>query len=692
MAVHYQTSQADGWVDKGYLKRGGTVYRAIRRMESVVLPQVDGLVYVSEWARHCVLNWLPEAADVPSAVVPNFIRSTDVPDAPEHLGDLVTVGALEPNKNHHFLLEVLAAAKSAGQSLTLDLFGAGPLRRSLETSAKSLGIADQVRFRGYHPAVRDFLPGYRAYVHACKNETGPLAIIEAMAAGLPVLAANVGGSAELISEGVQGRLWSLDDPGRAAETLIDVLGSETKYRNFASAARNHFEQRFEAANVCPRLLSFVFSGEVPALHDAVPPAVDHATNGPGMPGRSSQIARLRLLSPRRGSPYHGAGSPGPAMLLDGMAILRGGRGVARALRHVLPLLVDECRESECIIITSQEGLELLGPHVGRVVVVPWMPKTLWEQFGLPWYARKLGVSVIYSLAECGPAWGPPIVLNVPEDPYIRWAGAPAVGYREHLRRFYQRTMMRTSLRRALVLVTCSSAIAVNLRARFGDTLPKVRVVPLGVDSALFYPDHRPASDDEVFHLGSDEARDQSIVLVNAYAKALQLVPDLPDLVIAGNLGGRSQLVTHAAEEIGVGDRVRLLGRISDEELRSRYAHASLCVQPAKYEGFGLQPLEALACGAPLIVFTEPAVEEVVGDAAIVVSERTEVALADAIAKLWADRELRDSLRCAGPKRAQEFPWAATAYELHKLLCPSPDGQLLFGPKRMSSATAAEPPV
>jgi glycosyltransferase involved in cell wall biosynthesis len=100
----------------------------------------------------------------------------------------------------------------------------------------------------------------------------------------------------------------------------------------------------------------------------------------------------------------------------------------------------------------------------------------------------------------------------------------------------------------------------------------------------------------------------------------------------------------------------------------------MCVQPAKYEGFGLQPLEALACGAPLIVFAEPAVEEVVGDAAIVVPERTESALGDAMAKLWANPELRASLREAGPKRAQEFTWAATARRLHLLLSP-PEGDL-----------------
>jgi glycosyltransferase involved in cell wall biosynthesis len=262
MAVHYQSSQADGWVDKKRIKPGGFVYRAIKRMEKDVIPRVDGIVYVSNWARDCLLKWLPEAGALPSAVIPNFVKPIELSVAAEPYGDLVSVGSLEPVKHHEFLLQVLAEAKRAGQTFTLDLFGDGPLRKELERSARLLGIEDQVRFRGYHADVRKYLGGYRAYVHACPSETGPLAIIEAMAAGLPILAPNSGGSSQLYEDGVEGRFWPLDDASEAAAILVDTL-SPPKVSDFSAAASQRFQRNFDAKILGQRLLSFLLSHGIP---------------------------------------------------------------------------------------------------------------------------------------------------------------------------------------------------------------------------------------------------------------------------------------------------------------------------------------------------------------------------------------------------------------------------------------------
>ena len=191
-----------------------------------MIPQLDGIVYVSKAARDGLLSWLPEAEAVSSAVIPNFVETPKTRADPKSLGDLVSVGGLERVKNQRFLIEVLAEAKKGGRNLTLDLFGDGPCRRDLSRLARTLGVERQVRFQGFRPDVRDLLPGYRAYVHASLKDTGPLAIIEAMAAGLPVIAGQVGGIPELYEAGVEGWFWPLDDPVKAARILIDVLDSE----------------------------------------------------------------------------------------------------------------------------------------------------------------------------------------------------------------------------------------------------------------------------------------------------------------------------------------------------------------------------------------------------------------------------------------------------------------------------------
>jgi glycosyltransferase involved in cell wall biosynthesis len=258
LAVHFRTSQADEWADKGRIPRDGPAFRSIRRLERAVIPRVDRLVYVSRWARDALTGWLPEAADVPSEVIGNCVAPWHgTPGGARH-GDLVTIGGLEPVKNHRFLLRVLAAAKQAGHPLTLDIFGDGPLRRELQQLADGLGLTEEVRFRGFRRDVRDFLPGYRAYVHASYSESSSLAIMEAMDAGLPIAAADIGPIAELFDDGVEGRFWPLGDPARAAAVLLELLEDEPSRRKAAHAARDRFKRDYDAEIVGPHLVSFLY--------------------------------------------------------------------------------------------------------------------------------------------------------------------------------------------------------------------------------------------------------------------------------------------------------------------------------------------------------------------------------------------------------------------------------------------------
>lgn len=258
LAVHFRVSQSDEWVDKGQLRRDGRMFRAVRSFERDVLSRVDRIVYVSRWGRDALLDWFPEAEAVPSAVIGNFVAPLSEDQTPsERRGDLVTVGNLEAIKNHAYLLRVLAEAKRAGRVYTLDVFGEGPRRRHLERMIRELGLEEQVRMHGFRSDVRTFLPGYRAYLHASASESLPLAVIEALAAGLPVLAGATGGIPELFDEGVEGRFWPLDDPARAASTLIALLDDEGARTRAGRAAVDRFRREFDAEVVAPRLLSFV---------------------------------------------------------------------------------------------------------------------------------------------------------------------------------------------------------------------------------------------------------------------------------------------------------------------------------------------------------------------------------------------------------------------------------------------------
>ena len=256
MVIHFPGTEAREWARNGTIPAGGTVYRQIQELEKSVAGRVDGIVFVSRATQQDFLSGLPDVPRVPMAVIPNFVTPVAAVTQ-ETLGDLVTVGRVEITKNHRFLLHVLDEARRMGTTLSLDIYGDGSYRKELERLASSLDLAEQVRFRGFRPDVREYLPGYRMYVHTSYSEALPMAIIEAMAAGLPIVATGAGGIPEICRDGIEGRLFPLDDPRRVATLLLDFIGDEEQRSSAGAAALRRYESHFHVDVVGPRLYDFL---------------------------------------------------------------------------------------------------------------------------------------------------------------------------------------------------------------------------------------------------------------------------------------------------------------------------------------------------------------------------------------------------------------------------------------------------
>jgi alpha-1,3-rhamnosyl/mannosyltransferase len=140
----------------------------------------------------------------------------------------------------------------------------------------------------------------------------------------------------------------------------------------------------------------------------------------------------------------------------------------------------------------------------------------------------------------------------------------------------------------------------------------------------------------------------------------QLPSPSPSLVIAGHWDPRYPEARELAERLGLGGAVRFLPGVAEADLPALLSGAELFAFPSLYEGFGLPPLEALACGAPVLCGDTSSLPEVVGDAALRVDMGSVAALASGLARLLRDAELRERLRVAGPRRAAEFSWRRTA--------------------------------
>lgn len=259
MAVHFNVSQADELVQKGIIAEGDSYYRAICAAENQILPRVDGLVFVSQFMRRQLQRRIPLLSTKPSAVLPNFVPDPGPPTAQEADTDLISIGSLEPRKNQMYLLELLAAAKAAGSPLSLTLAGDGPDRERLRQHAKSLGIAQQVRFVGYVADGAHLLRAHRAYIHAATMENMPLTLIESLSFGKPIFAPAVGGIPEIFADGQEGRYLPLDDAGLAARIVVDWLGAPQTMARASLAARSRYLANFDGAELAASLNRYLQS-------------------------------------------------------------------------------------------------------------------------------------------------------------------------------------------------------------------------------------------------------------------------------------------------------------------------------------------------------------------------------------------------------------------------------------------------
>ncbi|MGQ0721230.1 MAG: glycosyltransferase [Candidatus Eiseniibacteriota bacterium] len=155
-----------------------------------------------------------------------------------------TVARLDPVKDHAALLEACATIRAAVPSAHLVLVGDGPERAALERRAGELGVLEAVTFAGSRADARLLLPGFDLYVNSSRYEGVSLTIIEAMAAGLPVVATRVGGTPEVIDDGRTGVLVPPGDPSALAAAAVDLARDPSRRRLLAAAARDEAERRF----------------------------------------------------------------------------------------------------------------------------------------------------------------------------------------------------------------------------------------------------------------------------------------------------------------------------------------------------------------------------------------------------------------------------------------------------------------
>ena len=239
-------------------------------------------------------------------------------------------------------------------------------------------------------------------------------------------------------------------------------------------------------------------------------------------------------------------------------------------------------------------------------------------------------------------------------------------------RAYLTKAVPRSIARAHRILADSENTRRDLMELLGVPAERIRVVPAGVDSR-FHPIADEAELERVrrryrleepfiLSLGTLEPRKNFVRLIEAHAQLRRRLPSAPRLVIAGDRGWLYEDIFAAAEKSGSG-QVRFLGFVPDEDLPALYTMAELFAFPSLYEGFGLPPLEAMACGTPVVCSNRPSLPETVGDAALLVDAEDVEELAQAMQRLLENEELRAEMRERGLRRARRFTWRKAAEKL-----------------------------
>ena len=297
----------------------------------------------------------------------------------------------------------------------------------------------------------------------------------------------------------------------------------------------------------------------------------------------------------------------------------------------------------------------------KIVAAGAPPLTAREQLLLPLQLRRLAPDVTHFPSWIMPYAAPrPFVLTVHD---LIPLCLPAY-YKPWQRRAY-RASLAFSLRFAARVICPSQATRCNLESVFPGIGSRLSVIPEGVAES-FRPCTKKESDRVrtkyslperyLLHVGSNKPHKNLPALLDAYAR----VGRAPELLLAGAHDPRLPEVRRRIELLGLANRVRLMGLVPEEDLPGLYGGAQAFVFPSTYEGFGLPPLEAMACGAPVACSDIPSLREAAGSAALFFDVCSPESIANALQRIIGDEELRAGLRASGLLRASELTWDLAA--------------------------------
>ena len=364
--------------------------------------------------------------------------------------------------------------------------------------------------------------------------------------------------------------------------------------------------------------------------------------------------------------------------IDYTAAIRQRAGIGNYVRKLVDAMLEQDASNQYTLLTSgrptrERPFPTADNVRGRSIFIPdRYLNIIWYRWRLPLYATYFSGQVdIYH----GPDFAlPPIgktlrkVVTVHDLSFLEHPEYAVPSLAAYLKK-----VVPEAVAAADVICTVSQEVSRTLIEHFQTPREKLVVIPNGVsphfkritDPVLLgatrhkYGLKHPL----VLGVGTLEPRKNHIGLIKAFYQAQKKKKGPAMLALAGGKGWLYEETQRLVEELKLEKKVRFLGRVSDLELVTLYSLADVFAFPSFVEGFGVPPLEAMACGAPIITSNTSSLPEVVGDAALLINPHNTGELSGAIMRILENKQLQEELRQKGYERVKEYSWPASAHKM-----------------------------
>lgn len=341
-------------------------------------------------------------------------------------------------------------------------------------------------------------------------------------------------------------------------------------------------------------------------------------------------------------------------------------GIGTYIRHLIEGLARlRLGHSFCILVSPNDAARIVPPKGWEVRTIPFGKYSLGEFFLMgraveieggssifhsPHYTlpRGLGGRAVVTIHDVIP-------LRMPQ--LFSW-----------IQRLYAYAMVGYAVRNAQFVLTDSEFTRRDILRLFRVREEKVVAIHLGIPPQFRvlpkaarqkFRALKGLTRRYVLFAGNPKPHKGIPTLMRAFVRIAPLFPDL-DLVFVGGASPQNSAVRELAHAYGIEGRVKELGQISEEELISCYNCAEILVMPSLYEGFGLPALEAMACGAAVVVSDAASLPEIVGDAALTFQAGNPDSLAESMDSLLRNEALRSAMVKRGLSHVRRFSWKTTA--------------------------------